>query len=85
MRQSLLITAEVADNGDKVTLHYNAPAKGVVPSVPISDPGDDAEFEEDFIDLVRGEVVEVGVRRLEGRQVEVCFLYDWQMSEGFEL
>ena len=54
-------------------------------SVPITEEGDDAVFDDNFVDLVPGETVEIGVRSLNGRSVQTRFLYDWEMEEGFEL
>ena len=54
-------------------------------AVPISESGEDAIFEDNFVDLVPEEVVEVEVQGLGGRKVETRFLYDWEKQEGFEL
>jgi len=70
--------------GETVVLSANAPAKGVVLSVPIEE-GDDAVFDDNFIDLVPGEEIEVGVRELKGRNVQTRFLDDWELEQGFEL
>jgi len=78
----LKVTSTV--KGDTVVLSANAPAKGVVVSVPI-DQGDDAVFDDNFIDLVPGEEIEVGVKGLKGRSVQTRFLNDWELEEGFEL
>jgi beta-mannosidase len=75
----------VADSGDKVLLSTNAPAKGVTILVPLSESGEDAVFEDNFVDLVPGETVTIGVSSLNGRKVQTRFLYDWEMDEGFEL
>jgi beta-mannosidase len=58
--------------------------KGVVLGVGIED-GEDAVWEDNFIDLVPGEVVKVGVDGLEGRKVNARWLCDWENEVGFEL
>lgn len=85
MAPGLKVTVEPAASGDKVAISANGPVKGVVLSVPISEPGNDAEFDDNFVDLVPGEVVEVGVQHLQGRSVEARFLYDWELKDDFEL
>ncbi|CAK7206612.1 hypothetical protein SEUCBS139899_009412 [Sporothrix eucalyptigena] len=78
------VEAQVSDNGEKIFLTANAPAKGVTLSV---DPGGDVPntvFEDNFVDLVPGETVEIDVQELHGRNVQVRFLYDWEMP-GFQL
>lgn len=79
------INTRVSESGDMVFLSANAPVKGVVLSVPMTEPGEDAVFEDNFVDLVPGEMVEIGVQSLQGRSVQTRFLYDWEMEEGFEL
>jgi beta-mannosidase len=59
--------------------------KGVVLSVPMIEPGEDPIFEDNFVDLVPGETVDIGVHSLQGRSVQTRFLYDWEMEEGLEL
>ncbi|CAM1502643.1 Fc.00g074190.m01.CDS01 [Cosmosporella sp. VM-42] len=81
----LLISTYVAESGDKVCLSANAPAKGVTLSVPMTEQGEDAIFDDNFVDLVPGEMVEIGVQALHGRSLQTRFLYDWEMEEGFEL
>ncbi|KIV83263.1 hypothetical protein PV11_05308 [Exophiala sideris] len=85
MSQDLRVTVDVADSGDKVSISANAPAKGVTLSVPVTEPGDDAVFEDNFVDLVPNETVEIGVQGLQGRSVQARFLYDWESQDGFEL
>jgi beta-mannosidase len=85
LRPDLHIATQVADSGDKVLLSTNAPAKGVTILVPLSESGEDAVFEDNFVDLVPGETVTIGVSSLNGRKVQTRFLYDWEMDEGFEL
>lgn len=64
-------------------LGANAPVTGATLSVPLSEPGEDAIFEDNFLDLVPGEVVEINVKDLNNRDVETRFLYDWEKLEGF--
>ncbi len=70
---------------DVVTLKADRPLKGVVLSVPISEGGDDAVWDDNFIDLVPGEEIRVKVEGLQGRKVESRWLCDWENAEGFEL
>lgn len=81
----LLINTRTAESGDKVFISANAPAKGVTVSVPLTEQGEDAIFEDNVVDLVPGETVEIGVHSLQGRSVQTRFLYDWELEEGFEL
>jgi beta-mannosidase len=69
--------------GEAVFLTANCPAKGVVISVPIGE-GDDAVFEDNFIDLVPREEIREGVKGLNGRRVQTRFLCDWELQEQFE-
>ena len=79
------VQAHVSESGDKIFLRTNAPVKGVTLSVSIDEGDSDAVFDDNFIDLVPGETVEVGVISLAGRNVQARFLYDWEMEEGFKL
>ncbi|KAG0650029.1 Beta-mannosidase B [Hyphodiscus hymeniophilus] len=75
---------EATVDGDTVVLKSNGPAKGVVISVPI-EAGDDAIFDDNFVDVVPGEEIKIGVKGLDGRKIETRFLCDWELEEGFEL
>lgn len=75
--KDLKVSAEVVAGGDSVVLSTNAPAKGVVLSVPIEE-GEDAQWADNFIDLVPGEKLTVGVKGLEGRSVKLRWLCDWE-------
>lgn len=81
----LRIETQVSESGEKLFLSTNAPAKGVTVSVPIGEGSQDAVFDDNFIDLVPGEIVEVRVSSLGGRNVQTRFLYDWELEKGFEL
>lgn len=85
MSRDLSVNVKVADSGDKVSISANAPAKGVTLAVSLTEPGDDAVFEDNFVDLVPNETVEIGVQGLNGRSVQARFLYDWELQDGFEL
>ncbi|KAH6678555.1 glycoside hydrolase family 2 protein [Halenospora varia] len=79
-------TIESTASGEVVVLKANAPVKGVVVQIPIEDPGDDAVFEDNFVDLVPGEEVRIAVvGSIEGRDIETRFLCDWEYKEGFVL
>jgi beta-mannosidase len=81
-KKDLEVTVEV--EGDAVVLKSNGPVKGVVVSVPIEE-GDDAVFDDNFVDLVPGEEIRLGVKGLNGRGVQKRFLCDWEYKDGFEL
>lgn len=72
-----------AGDGDVVVLKADAPVKGVVISVPIEE-GDDAVFADNFVDLIPGEEITIGVKGLAGRSVQARWLCDWE-GEGFQL
>jgi beta-mannosidase len=80
----LAVSASISSSGEEVVLTTNAPAKGVTLQVPVEE-GEDAIWEDNFLDLVPGEEIVVGVKGLEGRKVEVRWLCDWEGGEGFEL
>lgn len=73
------------EEGDVVVLSADTPVKGVVLSVPISEGGRDAEWGDNFVDLVPGAEVRVKVKGLGGRKVEKRWLCDWENEAGFEL
>lgn len=77
--------SQQAGDVQTVTLSADAPVKGVMLSVPISAGGTDAVWDDNFIDLVPGEEVPVGVTGLAGRKVETRWLADWEAEEGFSL
>ncbi|QYS95286.1 Beta-mannosidase [Trichoderma simmonsii] len=81
------ISYESGEDGtsDKLLVSASAPVKGVMLSVPMTEEGDDAVFEDNFLDLVPGETVQVQVQGLNGRSVQSRFLYDWELEENFEL
>ncbi|RDW66315.1 hypothetical protein BP6252_09950 [Coleophoma cylindrospora] len=78
------LKVETRTEGEVVWVKTNAPVKGVVLSVPIEE-GEDAVWEDNFIDLVPGEEIAVAVKGLEGRTVQVRYLCDWEYEKGFEL
>lgn len=77
------VTVESSQAGDVVVIQADAPVKGVVVSVPIEE-GEDAVFADNFVDLVPGEAIRIGVEGLAGRRVQARWLCDWE-GEGFEL
>ncbi|TVY81447.1 Beta-mannosidase B [Lachnellula suecica] len=79
------LKVEAAIEGEVVTLKSNAPVKGVVLQVPLEEGGDDAVFDDNFVDLVPGEEIKIGVKGLDGRKIETRFLCDWEYKEGFVL
>jgi beta-mannosidase len=81
------VTAKLvaSGEGDVVILSATTPVKGVMLGVPISEGGEDAVWEDNFIDLVPGEEITVKVSGLKGRKIETRWLGDWENEEGFEL
>ncbi|KAE9369805.1 glycoside hydrolase family 2 protein [Stipitochalara longipes BDJ] len=78
------LKVQVKLEGEVVILESNGPVKGVVVSVPIEE-GDDAEFDDNFLDLVPGEKVRLKAQGLAGRKVQIRFLCDWEYEKGFRL
>jgi beta-mannosidase len=72
-------------DGDVVVLSSDAPVKGVMLSVPMREGGEDAKWDDNFVDLVPGEEVRIGVKGLEGKRYEKRWLCDWENEAGFEL
>jgi beta-mannosidase len=83
-KKDVEVKIEVDEGGKEVRISANAPVKGVVLGVGIED-GEDAVWEDNFIELVPGEVVKVGVDGLKGRKVNARWLCDWENEVGFEL
>ena len=73
------------DGKVEVRISADAPVKGVVLSVDMGEEGQDAVWEDNFVDLVPGEVIAIGVVGLKGRKVKARWLGDWEGEEGFEL
>ena len=87
-KKGVNVNVEVKDEGGKeeVWVSTDAPVKGVVLSVDVGEgENEDAVWEDNFVDLVPGEVVRVGVEGLRGRKVKARWLCDWEQEEGFEL
>jgi len=81
-KKDLKVEVQVED--DEVILSTNAPAKGVIVSVPIEE-GEDAVFDDNFVDLVPGEVIRIKSSGLKGRKLIANWLCDWESEQGFEL
>lgn len=82
--QQIKVRVEKEGEDDAIFLSADFPAKGVAVSVPISE-GADAVFDDNFVDLVPGEEIKIGVKGLKGRKLQTRFLCDWELDEGFEL
>lgn len=82
-KRGVQITTRV-ENDKNVVVTTDAPVVGVVLSVPI-EQGEDAIFGDNYVDMVPGEEVRIGVEGLDGRDIDVRFLCDWERTEGFEL
>ena len=78
------LKVEAKTEGDAIVVTSNGPVKGVVLSVLIEE-GDDAVFDDNFLDVVPGEEIRIGVQGLEGRKIQTRFLCDWEYEKGFEL
>jgi len=74
-RPDLEVATRVVE--DKVLVSANSPAKGVMLSVPVEE-GEDAAWEDNFVDLVPGEEVSIGVKGLDGRTITTRWLCDWE-------
>jgi len=81
VRFSKSTKVETVFDGQDVVLKSNVPVKGVMVGVKIEE-GQDARWEDNYVDLVPGEEVKVGVEGLGGRDVEVRWLGDWELREG---
>ncbi|KAM3078304.1 hypothetical protein ACMFMG_006191 [Clarireedia jacksonii] len=75
------VAVEKSNDENVVVLKANAPAKGVVMSVPIEE-GDEADFSDNFVDLIPDEALRISVKGLKGRNVEARWLCDWE-KEGY--
>lgn len=73
---ALRVLAQVQEDG-RVHLAANAPVKGVMLEVSTGE-GEDAAWDDNFIDLVPGEIVSVSVKNLNGRGVKTRWLCDWE-------
>ena len=63
----------------------DAPVKGVMVGVPLEQEGKDAVFENNFVDLVPGEAVKLGLKGREARKLETRWLCDWELKSDFKL
>ena len=78
------VEVEEGEGGKEVVkISADAPVKGVVLRAGTEE--EDAGWEDNFVDLVPGEIVRVGVEGLKGRKVGVRWLCDWEQEVGFEL
>ena len=68
----------VAEDGESVALTSNYPVKGLVAYIAKEDGGD-ADWMDNMIDLMHGEVVTLRVRGLEGRAVRTRWLGSWEL------
>jgi beta-mannosidase len=70
------ITIDSSEKG-VVSVSSNVPLKGVVLSVPLSEGGNDAQWGDNYIDIVPGQVSKFPVEQLDGRSVKARWLCDW--------
>ncbi|RGP81381.1 hypothetical protein FLONG3_525 [Fusarium longipes] len=80
----LKVDTKIVSSGTAVILSSSAPAKGVVLSGRDKNGGE-VLFDDNFIDLIPDEHVKIGVKGILEDDVEVRFLYDWELEAGFEL
>ncbi len=83
-KKGVQVKVQVQEGEKEVRICADAPVKGVVLGVPVEE-GEDAIWGDNFVDLVPGEMVSVGVEGLKGRGVNARWLCDWEEEEGFEL
>ena len=79
------VKVDVAREQDAIVLTSDAPVKGVVVSVPLEEGEDDVTFDDNFLDLVPGESIRVGVQGSAGTKIQARFLCEWENKEHFEL
>jgi beta-mannosidase len=79
------VKVELDQGEDEITLSTSAPVKGVIVGVPVSEGGNDATFDDNFVDLVPGESVKIMVSGIDGRKLEARWLCDWENEADFEL
>ncbi len=63
---------------DEVRVVANHPVKGCILYVGY-DEGEDAQWDDNMLDLLPGEELVVKVRGLDGRAVKSRFLNDWEL------
>lgn len=75
----------VKEREGKVVVTSEAPVKGLVLAVADEDDGEDAEWEDNGIDMVPGESVVVGVKELKGRKIGARWLCDWETKASSDV
>lgn len=70
-------TISITTQKDNLVISTDAPLKGVVLSVP-PEEGDDATWEDNYLDLVPNEPVKVGTIGLDNRAISIKWLCDWE-------
>lgn len=66
-----------SEGDDLLSISTDSPLKGVVLSVPVEE-GEDATWEDNYLDLVPDEVIKVGVQGLNNRSLSIKWLCDWE-------
>lgn len=79
------ISVVVDEGGNQIFVKANAPVKGLVLAVADEDNGEDADWQDNGIDLVPQETVTVGVTELKGRSIAVRWLCDWETESKAEV
>lgn len=79
------ISVVVDEGGNQVFVTADAPVKGLVLAVANVDDGEDADWQDNGIDLVPQETVIVGVTGLKGRSIAVRWLCDWETEPKAEV
>lgn len=73
------VSVEEGEGEEKVRVQSNYPVKGCLLYVGYSD-GEDAEWEDNLLDLLPGEEISVKVKGLDGREVLAKWLNDWELE-----
>lgn len=75
----------VGGQENEVFVKVEAPVKGLVLAVANEDSGEDADWEDNGVDLVPGETVVIGVKGLKGRKIAARWLCDWEATAGLSV
>lgn len=81
----LKILVVVDKGGNQILVRANAPVKRLVLAVPNEDDGEDADWQDNRIDLVPQETVIVGVTGLRRGSIAVRWLCDWETEPKAEV
>lgn len=71
------VSVFVDEGGDRVVVTTHAPVKGFVLAIN-EDDGEDADWQDNGIDMVPQESLVVGVTKMMGRKISTRWLCDWE-------